>query len=125
MNNFLYDIAKDKLMMGELDLLAVNISASLVPSIPKYLTQLKILDTSDLIATVELKNKSVGRAFFGADPVTFNDVARLQEVKAIIIHAGSLPIAYIGEAEYGLPFKTNGGAITMSWGKDKTKIFKL
>jgi hypothetical protein len=125
MNNFLYDIAKDKLMMGELDLLSGHISASLVPGTAKYPPDMKTLDIKELVATVELKNKSVGHALFGADPTTFEDVERQQDVKAVIIHSGSIPIAYIGSAEYGLPFKTNGGPITMFWGKDKTKIFKL
>lgn len=112
-------------MLGELDLLTTPLYASLI--LETYTSSTDVVDMTKLnpVATSTLQNKRVGNTFFGASPITFEESPRGSIVKCILIHSDTIPIVLLSEASYGLPFTTNGGPITLSWGKDKTKIFKL
>ena len=124
MPNFVYTIAKDRLMRGSLDLLGQ----------PVYLSTLSPISRpdpdagDDILLTVvgspvELLNKYVFEGTFSADSVEVKDIQRDQVVKAFLIHSATTPIAYLGGS--GLPFTGNGGIVTLSWKQQDNVIFKL
>lgn len=61
---------------------------------------------------------------FDADDVSFKGTGNNELVVAILIHAGDVPIAHIGEAN-GLPFWTLGADIDVTWDEGPKKIFRF
>lgn len=139
MANFVYNIAKQGLMNGTIDLDADDIRILLLeaatdenPDDADVQAVLARAGTTELSSTgyarqaltteaVNLDNAN-DRAEFDADNVTFTSVSQVssEQVVAYIIYkfvtndAGSTPILFVDTAT-GLPLTPNGSNITITW----------
>lgn len=124
MSNFVYTIAKDRLMRGSLDLLGQPVYLSALTS-----NASKDDSTGELILQslagnpIELVNKSIQDGSFSADPVVVEDIKRNQVVSAFLIYSDTTPLAYLGGSNF--PLTGNGGVVTLSWKQQENVIFKL
>lgn len=78
----------------------------------------------------ELTNKSITGGVLDADDLDFGALAPGNTIKAVIVYrdtgsAATSPLLFYFDVVTGLPFATNGGAVTIPWDASAKKIARL
>lgn len=134
MANTLYPKGAQKILGAGINFTSDTIKACLVSSTYTYSTAHEFVsDLGTRIGTDQtLAGKSVTGGVFDADDLDFGALAPGNTVKAVVIYkdtgstSTSPVLAYLDSGPgVGLPFATNGGALTVPWNNDAKKIFRL
>ena len=134
MANTTYPKGAQKILGASINLVTDTIKACLVSSSYTYSTAHEfVADLGTRIGTDQtLTGKSIAGGAFDADDLDFGALAPGNTVKAVVIYkdtgntSTSPVLAYLDSGpSVGLPFATNGGALTVPWNNDAKKIFRL
>ena len=132
MANTFYPKGAQKILGGQIDFSANNISAALVPSGYTYSVAHEFLsEIGGLVgAPVALANKDITGGVFDADDLDFGALAPGNTVKALVLYkdtgapATSPLLCYLDNV-IGFPFATNGGGVSIPWSDGTAKILSL
>lgn len=134
MANTTYPKGAQKILAASINFAADTIKACLVSSSYTYSTAHEFVsDLGTRIGTDQtLAGKSVTGGVLDADDLDFGALAPGNTVKAVVLYkdtgnTSTSPIlAYLDTGpSVGLPFATNGGALTVPWNNDAKKILRL
>jgi hypothetical protein len=134
MANTVYPKGAEKILSGAINLQTNTIKAALVSSTYAYgATHEFVSSLGTRIGTDQtLANKSVTGGVFDADDLDFGPLPPGNTVKAIVVYqdtgntSTSPVLLYLDSGPtVGLPFTTNGGALTVPWNDDAKKILQL
>lgn len=134
MANRLYPNGAEKMLSAAINYTSDTIKAVLVSSTYTYSAAHEFL--SDLGTTVgtdqALAAKSVAGGVLDADDLDFGPLAPGSTVKAVVLYkdtgnpSTSPLLMYLDSGpSVGLPFTTNGGALTIPWNNDAKKIARI
>lgn len=134
MANTTYPKGAQKILGGAINFASDTIKACLVSSSYTFSTAHEFVsDLGTRIGTDQtLAGKSVTGGVFDADDLDFGPLAPGSTVKAVVLYKdtgnpSTSPLwLYLDSGpNVGLPFATNGGALTIPWNNDAKKIARL
>ena len=134
MANTTYPKGAQKILSGAINFASDTIKACLVSSSYTFSTAHEfVADLGTRIGTDQtLTGKSVTGGVIDATDLDFGSLPPGDTVKAVVIYkdtgstSTSPVLAYLESGpSVGLPFATNGGAVTVPWNNDVKKIFRL
>ena len=134
MANTSFPKGMEKLLSGSINIPADTIKAALLPDAYTYSAAHEFLSQlGTRVGTDQtLANKVITGGVFDADDLDFGPLAPGNTVKAVVIYKdtgnpSTSPLwLYLDSGpSVGLPFATNGGALTIPWNNDAKKIARL
>lgn len=134
MANRLYPKGAQKILGGAINFASDTIKACLVSSSYTFSAAHEFVsDLGTRIGTEQtLAGKSVAGGVFDADDLDFGPLAPGSTVKAVVLYKDTgnpstspLWLYLDSGSAVGLPFATNGGALTIPWNNDAKKIARL
>lgn len=133
MANKFYPLAKEKMLLGQVNWAADTIKAALVSSAYTYSDAHEFLDsaTTALLGTAQtLTAKTTVAGVFDAADVTFAALAAGSTIKALVIYkdtgvASASPLLAYLDTVTGFPMTTFGGDVVVPWSNGATKIFAM
>lgn len=134
MTNTVFPKGAEKILSGAVNLQAGTIKATLVPNTYAYgATHEFVSSLGTRIGTDQtLSNKSVSGGVFDADDLDFGLLPPGNTVKAVVLYRdtgnpSTSPVLFYFDSgpSVGLPFTTNGGALTIPWNNGAEKIAQL
>lgn len=133
MANKFYPLAKEKMLLAQVNWAADTIKAALVSSAYTYSDAHEFLDsaTTALLGTAQtLTAKTTVAGVFDAADVTFAALAAGSTIKALVIYkdtgvASTSPLLAYLDTVTGFPMTTFGGDVVVPWSNGATKIFAM
>ena len=132
MANTFYPKGAQKVLGGQINFSANNISVVLVPSGYTYSVAHEFLsEIGGLVgAPVALANKDITGGVFDADDLDFGALAPGNTVKGLAIYKdtgapATSPLLCYLDVVIGFPFATNGGGVIVPWSDGAAKILSL
>lgn len=132
MANIAYPKGAQKILSASINFAAHTIKAALVTTAYTFSAAHEFIsDVGTRIGTdQELTNKSITGGVLDADDLDFGALAPGNTIKAVIVYrdtgsAATSPLLFYFDVITGLPFATNGGALTIPWDSGVKKIARL
>lgn len=132
MANSAYPKGAQRILSAGINFAAHTIKAALVTTAYTFSAAHEFLsEVGTRVGTdQELLNKSVTGGVLDADDLDFGALAPGNTIKAVIVYrdtgnASTSPLLFYFDVVTGLPFATNGGAVTIPWDAGVKKIARL